>query len=161
MEALGKSSLYWLRCLRRDRSGVTAIETALVLPPFVILLLMIIEVGIYFILQSSLDLGVLTTGEGLQTAMAVGRGYSPPDAAVLKASIAANGGAAILVANLAVDVRQLSTLSVGNQPVVDGSYDWGGSGSILVVRAQTTTQFLPGTSVLTMMSASIVRRPPY
>jgi hypothetical protein len=45
--------------------------------------------------------------------------------------------------------------------VVDGSYDWGGSGSILIVRAQTTMPFLPGTSVLTMTSTSIVRRPPY
>jgi hypothetical protein len=45
--------------------------------------------------------------------------------------------------------------------VVDGTDDWGGSGSILVVRAQITMPFLPQAELWTMTSTSIVRRPPY
>ena len=147
--------------LRRDRRGVALIEAALVLPPFLALLFVSIELGIYFTLQSALDLGVLTTAETLRTNMAVGRTYTAPTASVLKAAIAANGGAVLLVASLAVDVRQLSTLSAANQPVVDGVDDWGGSGAILVVRAQTTMPLLPGATLLTMNATAIVRRPPY
>jgi hypothetical protein len=67
----------------------------------------------------------------------------------------------MLVANISVDVRQLSTLSTASVAVLDGSDDWGGSGSILVVRAQTTMPFLPATTLLTLNSTAIVRRPPY
>lgn len=148
--------------LRRDRRGVALIEAAMVLPPFLTLIFMIIEVGIYFTLQSSLDAGVLAEAETLRTSMAAGSAFTAPTATVLKAAIAKNGGAVLLVGNLAVDVRQLATLSSGGTiAVADGSYDWGGSGSILVLRAQTTMPFLPSTTLLTLMATSIVRRPPY
>jgi hypothetical protein len=46
--------------------------------------------------------------------------------------------------------------------VADGTTDWGGSGSILVLRAQSTmTWFTPGTFVVTASSMAIVRRPNY
>ena len=137
------------------------IEAVFVLPPFLSLLFLILVIGVYFTLQSSLDVGVLTTAETLRTNMFVGSSYSPPTAAVLKSAIRNNGGAVLSLSNLAVDVRQLSTLSSGPVAVVDGSDDWGGSGSILIVRAQTTMLFLPGTTVLTMTSTSMIRRPPY
>jgi Flp pilus assembly protein TadG len=145
----------------RDRRGIAMIEAAFVLPPLLSMLFLIIELGVYFVLQSALDLGVLTTAETLRTNMAVGRTYTTPTASAVKAAIASNGGAVMAVANLAVDVRQLSTLSAAATPVVDGTYDWGGSGSVLILRAQTTMPLLPGTSLLTLVSTSIVRRPPY
>lgn len=148
--------------LRRDRRGVALIEAALVLPPFLTLLFLSIGVGIYFALQSSLDAGVLATAETLRTNMAVGSSYSQPTASDLSNWIAKNGGSVLLAANLSVDVSQLSTLSLNAKAVVAGTApDWGGSGSILVLRAQATTPFLPGATLLTLNSTSIIRRPPY
>jgi Flp pilus assembly protein TadG len=154
------TSRRWL-ALWRNRRGVAAVEAAFVLPPFITLLLFIIEVGVYFTMQTSLDTGVLATAETLRSNMVVGSAFAPPTAAALKTMILSNGGAMLGVSNVAVDVRQLTTLSAGAVAVVDGSDDWGGSGAILVVRAQTTLPFLPGTTSLTVLSTSIVRRPPY
>jgi Flp pilus assembly protein TadG len=145
----------------RNRRGIAAIEAAFVLPPFITLLLLIIEVGVYFTLQSSLDTGVLATAETLRSNMVAGSAFAPPTAAALKTMIISNGGAILGVSSVAVDVRQLTTLSAGAVAVADGTDDWGGSGSVLVVRAQTTLPFLPGTTSLAVLATSIVRRPPY
>lgn len=152
---------WFLRGFRRDRRGIAAIEAAFVVPPFVLLLFLIIETGVYFILQSALDVGVLSTAESLRTSMSVGSGFSPPAAATLKSTITSNGGAVLSVSAVSVDVRQLATLSAGAVAIADGSDDWGGSGSVLVVRAQATMLFLPGFTAPTIVSTSIVRRPSY
>jgi Flp pilus assembly protein TadG len=150
----------WLR-FRRDRSGVAAIEAAFILPPFLILIFLIIETGAYFTLQASLDAGVLTAGETLRTAMLAGSAFAPPTAAALKTTIITNGGALLSASAVILDVQALATLSAGAVAIVDGTVNWGGSGSVLILRAQATMPFLPGTTTVTMTSISILRRPPY
>ena len=112
-------------------------------------------------MQSSLDLGVLATAETLQTSMAAGSTFVPLTDTALKNSIAAKGGGVLSVANLTVDVQQLSTLSTATRAIGTGTDDWGGSGSILILRALTTTPYMPGSTLLPVASTSIIRRPPY
>ena len=152
------------RSIWRDRRGLAVIETAFVLPPFLTVMVMIVGVGIYFTLQSALDAGVLATAESLRSSMMLGTfTTSQISSTALKSAIASNGGAVMQVANLAVDVRQLSTRSAGSVAIVDGTNEYGASssGSILVVRAQSTLPFLPWVPALTIVSTSVIRRPPY
>jgi Flp pilus assembly protein TadG len=147
--------------LGADRRGVAAVEAALIMLTFITLLFMVIEVGIYFIMQSSLDIAVLSASETIRTAMQLSSAYSPPNAATLKGTIVTNGGAMLTSSTVAVDVNQLSTLSAGAVTVTDGSTDWGSSGSVVIVRATATMTFQPSTLVLTAISTAILRRPAY
>jgi Flp pilus assembly protein TadG len=161
MQEAGKSGRRGLVSFGRDRGGLAVVEAALVLPVFLGLVFLIIGVGVYHTTQSSLDTGVLLTAESLASNMAVGSSYTPPTAAALTASIVSNGGSILQASNLLVDVHQLSTLSAGTVQVRDGIYDWGGSGSILVVRVQSVVPFLPESAGVTITSSSLIRRPPY
>jgi len=147
--------------LSTDRQGVAAVEAALIMLTFITLIFMVIEVGIYFIMQSSLDVAVLTASETVRAAMQLSSTYSPPSAATLKGTIVTNGGAMLTSSTVAVDVNQLTTLSGGAVAVTDGSTDWGSSGSVVIVRAQATMTFQPSTLVLTAISTAILRRPAY
>jgi Flp pilus assembly protein TadG len=147
--------------LRGDRRGAAGVEAALIMLTFVTLIFMVIEAGIYFMMQSSLDIAVLTASETVRAAMQLSSAYSPPSAAALKATIVTNGGAMLTGSTVAVDVNRLSTLSSGSVAVADGSTDWGSSGSVVIVRAQATMTFQPSTLVLTAMSTAILRRPAY
>ncbi len=147
---------------RRDRRGVTAVETALIMLPFCTLLIAIIQTGVYFSMQSALDASVLSAAESLRSGMTAGASYTPPTAAALKSSIATGGGVVLATATLAVDVRQMATLSGTATPVADGSTDWGGSGSILVLRAQAPVSWMvAGAGTLTIQSMAVVRRTDY
>ncbi|MGD0105948.1 MAG: TadE/TadG family type IV pilus assembly protein [Rhodopila sp.] len=160
MRKIHGSGRHRLLGLARDRRGVAVIEAVFVLPLFLSLMFVIIEIGIYFMLQSSLDVGVLTTAETLRTTWQ-GATSCSPSPSTLKTSIRTNGGALLSLSNLAVDVRLLSTLSSSAVAIVDGGVDSGGSGLAMVLRAQTTMPMLPGVTLLTMTSASIVRCPLY
>ncbi len=147
--------------LRHDRRGLAAVETAFIMLPFLTLLFLIIELGIYFSMQSALDAGLLTTAEGLRSNLAASSTSSLPAAAALKTTISTNGGTLLSFSTLAVDVRQLSTLSAGAVAIADGTIESSVPGDVLVVRAQMTMPFVPGTTMATMTSTSIVRRPLY
>jgi Flp pilus assembly protein TadG len=152
----------WLRrFLTSDNHGIATLEAAFVMPPFLFMLLLIIETGVYFILQSALDVGVLATAESLRTSMQAGSGFSAPTAAALKSTINTNCGVPVGTSGLSVDVRQLATLSAGTVAIADGTDDWGGSGSVLILRAQATMLFLPGFTPPIIRSASVIRRPSY
>ena len=144
-----------------DRRGVAGIEAALIMMTFITLIFMVIEVGIYFMMQSSLDIAVLTASETVRAAMQASSAYSPPSAATLKATIVTNGGAMLTSSTVVVDVNQLSTLSAGSVAVTDGSTNWGSSGGVVIVRAQATMTFQPSTLVLTAISTAILRRPTF
>jgi Flp pilus assembly protein TadG len=147
--------------LRRDRRAAAAVEAALVIGPFLMLLFLIIQIGMYFTLQAALDTGVLGTAESLRARLLSSSSFSPPTAAALITEIVSNGGIVLGTFTVAVDVRQLSTLP-GSAPVTaGGTTDWGTSGSVLILRAQATMPFLPSTALLTMTSTSIIRRPTY
>jgi Flp pilus assembly protein TadG len=152
----------WLRrFLTSDSHGIATLEAAFVMPPFLFLLLLIVETGVYFILQSALDVGVLATAESLRSSMQAGSSFSPPTAAALKATINTNSGVPVGTSGLSVDVQQLTTLTAATVAITDGNDDWGGSGSVLVLRAQATMVFLPGFTPPVIRSTSVIRRPSY
>jgi Flp pilus assembly protein TadG len=146
----------------RDRRGVTAVETGLLMAPFITLLIAVLQTGIYFTTQSALDTGVLNAAEALRVSLAAGASFSPPSNATLKSQISGGGGSMISTANLAVDVQQMTALAAGAVPISDGSLNWGGSDSVLVVRAQSAVSWIAaGSGWLTVTSMAIVRRPAY
>jgi Flp pilus assembly protein TadG len=145
----------------RSRSGSSAVEFAIVATPMLMLVLGIIQIGLFYLSQSSLDTGVIKTAETLRNNFTTGTSAVLPDAATLKASVATSGGGMIANnPNLLVEVRQFSTLSAAVLPIVDGTTDYGNKTSTLVLRAQATVPTLaPGLGGLTTIRASaMVRR---
>jgi Flp pilus assembly protein TadG len=143
----------------RDRTGAAAVEFALVAAPFVMLLLGLLQMGLYFVAQSALDSGVTTTAETLRNNFTTGSSPTLLTAAQLKASVAAAG----LIANdstTAVEIRQLTALDSAATPIADGTVDYGSTTSVLVLRAQAQVlNFAPGLSGLAQIqSSAIIRR---
>jgi len=146
----------------RDRRGMAAIETAMLLLPFLTLLLGILGTGAYFVNQTSLDSGVLVTAEAQTTAMLTQSPYALPSGAAFKAAIQSAGGSLLALSNLSVDVRLLTNLTSAVVPIVDGTEDITTcvGGDILVLRAQASVNWsVPGFSTLTIESAAIFRCP--
>jgi Flp pilus assembly protein TadG len=141
---------------------VAAIETAFLLPAFLLLVLSIVQLGIYFMMQSALDSGVLNTAAALRANVAIGSSYTPPAAGSLKASIVSKGSGILSTAIVTTDLRQLVNMTSAAVPIADGFTDWGGSGSILVLRAHATMNwYLPSAISVAVDSMAIVRRPNY
>jgi Flp pilus assembly protein TadG len=156
-----KQSLEALSRFRRDRHGSSAVEFAIVAMPVLMLMMGVIQVGLFYVAQSSLDAGVVQTAELLRTNFTTGTTATLPAAATLKANVASSGGTMIPNnSNLAVEVRQLSTLSAAVVPIVDGTTDYGTTTSTLVVRAQATVPTLaPGLGSLNIIrSSAMIRR---
>lgn len=63
----------------RAREGATAIEFALVVFPFCFMLFAILEVGLYFTVDSVLDNAAIETGRLIRTGQAEAQGMSTPD----------------------------------------------------------------------------------
>ena len=151
-----------LMALWRDRQGSAALETALLLLPFVTLLLGILGTGVYFMSSSSLDTGVLLTAEAQTTAMLTASPYTLPNGAALKSAIRSAGGGMLAASNLIVDVRLMTNLASALVPIVDGTEDITtcAAGDILALRAQATMNWsVPGFSTLTFASSAIFRCP--
>ncbi len=66
-------------------------ETALIMLPFLILLLGTLQTGIYFMEKSALDAGVLRTASGLRGNILLGS-FTTPTASSLTSSVLANAG---------------------------------------------------------------------
>ena len=162
MRALVRTRLERVAALWRARRGVAAIETAVLLMPFVTLLLGVLGTGVYFMSATSLDTGVLVTAEAQTTAMLSASPYTLPSTDTLKTAILSAGGSLLTVSNLIVDVRLLTNLTSAPVPIVDGTEDITtcAGGDILVLRAQGTVGWsVPGFSTLTIESSAIFRCP--
>jgi Flp pilus assembly protein TadG len=145
----------------RDESGASAVEFAMLSAPFIFLILCIMQVGLYYMTQSALDGGVMKTADGLRNNFNRSGTPTMPDATTLKSTVATNSGGLVRNnATLAVEIRQLSSLSSGTVAIADGTVDYGSETSPLVLRAQSSVfTFAPGFSALAQARASaIVRR---
>ena len=151
----------FLRRFARQESGATAIEFALVSSPLFLLILGLLQVGLYYATQAALDGGTTKTVEALHTSFHTGTSATLPTASALKASLVTNAGGLINNnASLLVEVRQLSALTSGAVAIVDGTTDYGSITSVLVLRAKASvTIFAPGFGSLAFVqSSAIVRR---
>jgi Flp pilus assembly pilin Flp len=145
----------------QDASGASAVEFAIVAGPFILLVLCILQVGVYYMTQSSLDTGVIRTADALRNSFTQAAAPTLPNATTLKSSVVTNSGG--MVRNnsyLAVEIRELSDLGGGSVPVTDGINDYGDVRSALVLRAQASVvTFVPGFSALIQArSSAIIRR---
>jgi len=146
--------------LVRD-DGASAVEFSIVLAPFVFLLLGLVQMGVYYYAQISLDTGVLKTAEYLNTDFRSGSGTPTlPDAATLKNYVQTYGGAFSNSSNVSVEIRQITSLTSGLVAIVDGTVDYGGTTSILALRGQANLSiFAPMLgSLATVRSSALVRR---
>jgi Flp pilus assembly protein TadG len=144
----------------RHRHGAAAIEFALLALPFITLMLFVLQMGIYFMAQTSLDTAVLSEAIALRNSIQASTNFVAPATTSVKTGVATSGGALLSTATLAVDVRQLTTLAGGITPIVDGVTDWGSSGSILVLRAAAPVPgFIGPFTSLEIQSIAIIRRP--
>lgn len=145
----------------RDDCGASALEFAIVAMPFLVLLLSILQVGIYYMTQASLDTGVIRTAEGLRNGFNKAGVPSMPGASTLKSTVVTNSGGMIRNdTTLAVELRQLASLTSATVAITDGTADYGVSTSVLVLRAKTSVfTFAPGLSGLFQASSTaLVRR---
>ena len=155
------SRLDRLRTFVRDTRGVVALEFAILALPFLIFMIATMQVAVFYITQAALDNGVLRTAEQTRVGFATGTAVTLPTAETLKANVVQYAGALITNnANLAVELRQLSSLSGGSVAITDGVVDVGGTTSALVLRAKAKVAiFAPGFSTLTWVtSTAMVRR---
>jgi hypothetical protein len=146
-----------------DSAGTAAIEFAILGLPFLLLILGILQVGIFYMAQSSLDAGVIAEANTLRSSFTSTAAQACPAAGTLKDAIVANSGGLIHNdSSLWVEVRQITTLDGGILPVTastDGTCDYGSTTSILVLRAQSSVMaFMPGFSSLAVRSIAIIRR---
>ncbi|KQT77341.1 TadE/TadG family type IV pilus assembly protein [Methylobacterium sp. Leaf466] len=145
-----------------DDGGASAVEFALVCAPFFVLLLYILQVGIYYMTQTALDAGVIRTADELRSSFNTAVPLMP-DAAALKTKVEANAGGLVSAAGanvLAVEMRPMTSLSAAAVPISGGVADYGTATSVLALRAQTSVVvFAPGFSSLNKVtSTSLLRR---
>jgi Flp pilus assembly protein TadG len=150
-----------IRRFAKDTQAASAVEFALVALPFIFMLMGAIQIGLYYMVQSSLDTGVLKTADGLRRSFSTGTSPILPTASVLKSTVVQNSGGLIKNdSTLAVEIRQISALSSAIVPIADGTVDFGSTTSTLAIRAQSKViVFAPGFgSLANVRSSAMLRR---
>ena len=128
----------------RAREGATAVEMALVATPFFLMLMGIVELGMIFLVASSLENATAQAARTIRTGEMQTAGGAT--ASTFKTTICNNFGwlQSDCLANLSVDVRTFSSFAsvTAPQPVTNNTFDAtkltfspGGPGDIVVVRA--------------------------
>lgn len=131
-----------VRRFGRDRKGVAAIEFALVAMPFLALMAGIIEFGLAFLVNRTLDHAVAESTRLIKTGQAQKANF---DKAQFKATVCANMSAFCIPAKLEIDVRTFDSFSAIKNlpPMVDNDGNFAGNmnytqssgGQIIVARA--------------------------
>ena len=151
------------RSFARDQRGASAVEFAIVALPFVLVLLMILQMGVYYLTQASLDAGTIQTADYLVKQFNTGTTPTIPTPASLKTMIVGSTGG--LVRNdttLSAELRQFTSLTAATV-AIGNTVDASNPGDILALRAQATvTTFMPGFANLAVVrSSALVRRQGY
>ena len=141
-KTISKSARLSWRFLRRERDGATAIEFGIVALPFFMLLVALIEIGLVFFGNFTLENAVDRAARMIRTGEAQTSGF---DAGAFKTQVCANVYAMLDCANgLKVDVRTFENFGgVALPPPLDGDgnliddfeFQPGNGGDIVVVRA--------------------------
>ncbi len=140
-------------------------EFALTALPFLLVLLVIIQMGIYYMTQSALDSGVNSEAAALQNNFNNPGATVPTSAAAVRGNIVAAAGSMIFASSTQFEIQQLANYTAQTQPIVDGTMNFTSPNTtfaILVLRAQSPVVTLaPGFSSSVVESTAIVRRQGY
>lgn len=130
-----------LRQFGRDPSGASALEFALVAVPFVLLLLAVLQVGLVYFANFTLENATAQGARLIRTGQAQAQKF---DAGAFKNEVCKHLSAMLPCANLKLDVRRFASFSgadltnpldsSGNMKT-SFSYDPGQGGDVVVVRA--------------------------
>jgi len=143
----------------RDRRASSAVEFAIVCLPFVLLLLGIMQLGIFYLAQSALDAAVIKTVETLRANFNTGSTATLMDATALKNSVVTNAGGMVTSSTVSVEIQPLTNLSGAVVAISDGTVNYGTNTSALVLRAQATVMTItPGLSGLSIVNSSAMIR---
>ena len=147
----------------RDRRGAAAVEMALLGMPFLILLFAVMQMGMYYMTQVALDVGVIKTAESLHAVFSTGITPVTPNAATLKSNIVSGSGTGVNSANLIVEIQPLTNLDSGTVAITDGLTSYGSAWTPLVLRAKFSfpsfASFIPILpSTYSVTSSAIIRR---
>jgi hypothetical protein len=147
--------------LGRDACGAAALEFALVALPFFFVLLVILQMALYYMTQAALDAGVNSEAVALQNNFNLPGAVLPQSSAV-KANIVAGAGALVFTSGTQFEIQQLSNYKTANMPIYDGNMNFTSpdtTTAILVLRAQTSVVILaPGFTSPTVEASAIIRR---
>ena len=130
-----------LRRFRRDKSGASALEFALVAMPLMLLLLAVLEVGLVYFANFSLENAVAQGARLIRTGQVQSQGFSADQ---FKTEVCKHLSAQISCSELKLDVRKFT--SFGGAQLTDPldgngnlkqnfSFDPGVGGDVVVVRA--------------------------
>jgi hypothetical protein len=138
MKRLSKS----IRRLRRNQKGATAVEFALLIGPFLFLLLGLLEVSMHYFMATALDYSLQRTARLVRTGQAQNQSFSASD---LKAALCGEIGNVFDCGNKSyITVAELNSFSASSYTLpVDNSGnfitpqapDLGVGGSYIIVRA--------------------------
>lgn len=144
----------------RDRRGAAAIDFALLGLPFLLLLLSVIQLGLYYMTQVALDAGTVKAAENLRSVFGTGATPITPTGAALKSTIVSGSGSGIVSSGLIVEVQPLTNLGGGTVAITDGLANYGSAWTPLVLRAKYSfSTFMPGfAATWAVNSSAIVRR---
>jgi Flp pilus assembly protein TadG len=111
-----------LRRFGRDASGASALEFALVALPFILLLFGVLEVGLVYFANFSLENATAQGARLIRTGQAQTGGY---DAARFKTEVCKYLSSPVTCAGLKIDVRHYANFAVGGDVVVVRTfYEW-------------------------------------
>jgi len=159
MSRLGATMQRRRRGLSGERRGTSAVELAILFFPFIYILLVILQMGVYYMAQSALDAGVNATANALRNSFNTGSTPVLPSGSSLKTSVAHDAAGLAGSSNLAVDLRLLTNLDAGAVAISDGTVDNITTNVPIVLRASANVITLaPGFGALTYVESSAVLR---
>lgn len=160
-----KAGLIGKPSLRRETRGAAALEFALVALPFILVIMVTIQMGLFYMTQSAIDLGVNTEAAQLQNMFNQPNPTVPTDASAVKTNIVTAAGSLIFQNITTFEIQQLANYTSQSMPIVDGTMNFTSPDTtyaILVLRAQSSVViFAPGFTNSVVEASAIVRRHGY
>ena len=151
----------FLRKFGKDDRGANAVEFAILVMPFICMLLFVVQMGLLEMTKTALDTGVILEAENLRGVFATGTAPVLPSGSALKASVAAGSNGYLTNGSLLrVEVQPIANLDSGAVAITDQLASFGTAGTVLALRASyQSTWFLPGmNSTMVVYSSALVRR---
>ena len=130
--------------LKRDRSASAAVEFALLLIPFLTLLMAMLETGYFYFIAILLEGATAEAGRQIRTGN-IQQSAAPLEA--FKEALCENMFTVVSCDGLQVDVRNFTNFSTANPPKIEdnngnGTFTPGAAGDIVVARVIYEVQFM-------------------